>query len=502
MALSYQNYTGDNATTQFSIPFTYQDTSEISVTVNGVAETGLTFPSSSTVLLTSAPATGTLVQVRRSTDLTARAVDFASGSVLTEEDLDDSNIQVYHAAQESIDRAEDSIQLGTDNKWDALGSIIKNVGTPIANTDAATKAYADGISSAAASAAVTAANAAVTAATGAIIPDATKIVLHPINTQYTLSDGITTDYSAKHYANVASTNAGLTAADLLLTNADVVSANAAVTAAENARDVTLAAYDNFDDRYLGVFTTAAEPVVDNDGNALLAGSLYFNSTDGAMKVYTGSLWVAAYVSGAGFLATAGGTMTGDINFGDNDKAIFGAGSDLQIWHSGANSWVQDAGTGNLILAADNLTINSSDGTEYKAQFATNGAVTLYHDNAAKLATTGTGVTITGTAVATTETASVTGNKTPDLAANQNFVYTLTGDITLVNPTTEQLGQSGFFVFVQDATGNRTVSIDTNYKTAGGLGLLLSADANAVDIVPYVVQATDNILLGTPQIAFT
>ena len=99
MAFSYHDYTGDNSTTQFSIPFTYQNTSEISVTVDGVAQTGLTFPSSSTVQLTSAPASGTLVQVRRTTDLTARAVDFASGSVLTEEDLDDSSIQTFHASQ-------------------------------------------------------------------------------------------------------------------------------------------------------------------------------------------------------------------------------------------------------------------------------------------------------------------------------------------------------------------------------------------------------------------
>jgi len=501
MALSYQNYTGDNATTQFSIPFTYQDTAEISVTVDGVAETGLTFPSSSTVQLTSAPATGTLVQVRRSTDLTARAVDFASGSVLTEEDLDDSAIQVFHAAQESADRSADAIALDTDNKWDAQGNVIKNVGTPIANTDAATKAYADGISSAAASAAVIAANAAVTAATGAIIPDATKIVLHPINTQYTLSDGITTDYSAKHYANVASTNAGLTAADLVLTNADVVSANAAVTAAENARDVTLAAYDNFDDRYLGVFTTALEPVVDNDGNALLAGSLYFNSTDGAMKVYTGSAWVAAYVSGSGFLAITGGTMTGDINFGDNIKTNYGSAG-LEIYNNGLDSYVRNNYVGRTVnLEGEVVRVGNTTGVTY-VEGTNAGAVDLYHDNIKKMETTAAGITISGTAVATTETASVTGSTTPDLAANQNFVYTLTGDITLVNPTTEQLGQSGFFVFVQDATGNRTVSIDTNYKTAGGLGLLLSADANAVDIVPYVVQATDNILLGTPQIAFT
>jgi len=501
MALSYQNYTGDNATTQFSIPFTYQDTAEISVTVDGVAETGLTFPSSSTVQLTSAPATGTLVQVRRSTDLTARAVDFASGSVLTEEDLDDSAIQVFHAAQESADRSADAIALDTDNKWDAQGNVIKNVGTPLANTDAATKAYADGISSAAASAAVTAANAAVTAATGAIIPDATKIVLHPINTQYTLSDGITTDYSAKHYANLASTNAGLTAADLVLTNADVVSANAAVTAAENARDVTLAAYDNFDDRYLGVFTTAAEPVVDNDGNALVAGSLYFNSTDSAMKVYTGSAWVAAYVSGSGFLAVTGGTMTGDINFGDNIKTNYGSAG-LEIYNNGLDSYVRNNYVGRTVnLEGDVVRVGNTTGVTY-VEGTNAGAVDLYHDNIKKMETTAAGITISGTAVATTEIASVTGSKTPDLAANQNFVYTLTGDITLVNPTTEQLGQSGFFVFVQDATGNRTVSIDTNYKTAGGLGLLLSADANAVDIVPYVVQATDNILLGTPQIAFT
>ena len=159
MAFSYQNYTGNGTTTQFSITFTYQNTSEISVTVDGVAETGLTFPSSSTVLLTTAPAIGTLVQVRRTTALASRAVDFASGSVLTEEDLDDSNIQVFHAAQEAIDIAGDSIFLDTDDKWEANSKVIKNVGTPVSNTDGATKAYADGISSAAASAAVAAANA-------------------------------------------------------------------------------------------------------------------------------------------------------------------------------------------------------------------------------------------------------------------------------------------------------------------------------------------------------
>jgi hypothetical protein len=81
-------------------------------------------------------------------------------------------------------------------------------------------------------------------------------------------------------------------------------------AAEAARDQTLASFDSFDDRYLGAKTS--DPTLDNDGNALVAGSLYFNSTDGAMKVYTGSVWVDAYAAGTMFVQKAGSTMTGPL----------------------------------------------------------------------------------------------------------------------------------------------------------------------------------------------
>jgi hypothetical protein len=60
--------------------------------------------------------------------------------------------------------------------------------------------------------------------------------------------------------------------------------------------------DNFDDRYLGQKT--ADPSLDNDGNALVAGALYFNTTDDVMKVYDGSLWLAAYASLSGALIAA------------------------------------------------------------------------------------------------------------------------------------------------------------------------------------------------------
>jgi len=141
MALSYQNYTGDSVTTTFALPFTYTSTSEISVTVDGVTQTGLTFPSASTVQLTSAPATSTLVQVRRTTDLTARAVDYVSGSVLTEEDLDNANIQVFHAVQEAVDTTSSTMVLESDDKWNAQNKVIKNVANPVADTDAVNKQF-------------------------------------------------------------------------------------------------------------------------------------------------------------------------------------------------------------------------------------------------------------------------------------------------------------------------------------------------------------------------
>ena len=204
--------------------------------------------------------------------------------------------------------------------------------------------------------------------------------------------------SATASANSATASANsASAASTSETNAasSATSASSAQTAAESARDATLAAYDNFDDRYLGAKSSA--PTLDNDGNALVAGSLYFDTVAGAMFVYTGSSWVAAYVSGTGFLALTGGTMTGDLNFGDNDEAVFGAGTDLRIYHnsSNGNSHITESGSGSLVINGDNLYLQNTAGTENYIAAVSNDAVTLYHDNSAKIATTSSGVSVTG-----------------------------------------------------------------------------------------------------------
>ena len=105
-------------------------------------------------------------------------------------------------------------------------------------------------------------------------------------------------------------------------------------------------------------------------------------------------------------------------------------------------------------------------------------------------------------VGATETATLSADKTIDFSSYQNFVYTLGANITLSNPTTESVGQSGFIVFIQDTTGSRTVSLGTDYETAGGAGLTLSTTASTTDVVPYIVVASNRIILGAPQLAFS
>jgi hypothetical protein len=107
------------------------------------------------------------------------------------------------------------------------------------------------------------------------------------------------------------------------------------------------------------------------------------------------------LTATGTTTLAGASTSADITFGDNDKAIFGAGSDLQIYHDGSNSYVTEAGAGNLYIGGENhIFLTNSAGTQTYAAFnGPTGWAKLYYSNSEKLATTSTGVDINGTVTA-------------------------------------------------------------------------------------------------------
>jgi hypothetical protein len=115
---------------------------------------------------------------------------------------------------------------------------------------------------------------------------------------------------ATSQATTATTQAGIatTQAGISTTQAGIATTKASEASASATSAASL--YDQFDDRYLGSKTVA--PTVDNDGNPLLTGALYFNSVTTNMNVWDGSVWYAAYISVDGYAPLANPAFTGVV----------------------------------------------------------------------------------------------------------------------------------------------------------------------------------------------
>ena len=442
MAYSYVQYNGDGATTNFAFSFPYLNAADIKVRVDAVL-TSYTFLNSSTVVISPAPATGSIIEVRRETPKDNPPVDFSDGSVLREVDLDLLARFNLYTAQEAKDLVDASITLDSLGVWQAQSRRIANVADPVDANDAVNKDWAEtGMSSQLASAitqatnaassatsasnsatsasnsastattkaseasasasasatsatnsatsatasagsATSAASSASTATTQAGISttkageasasataaanSATNAANSASNSATSATNSANSATSATNSANAAATSASQAAssassastsastaqggattattqagiATTQATNASnsataaatsaanaatseanaLASKNAAATSETNAASSAVSAassaataaalLDNFDDRYLGA--KASDPALDNDGNALIVGALYFNTTDGVMKIYTASGWIAASSASVGtmesfeFVATSGQT---------------------------------------------------------------------------------------------------------------------------------------------------------------------------------------------------
>jgi len=143
----------------------------------------------------------------------------------------------------------------------------------------------------------------------------------------------------------------------------------------------------------------------------------------------------------GTVTMDGGSTSADFSFGDNDKAIFGAGSDLQIYHDANNSFIKDSGTGSLYVQADaGVYITNASGSENKAIFTSDGAVNLYHDNALKFATTSSGIDVTGTVTA--DGLTVDGTTVLDIGDEGTLQVGPTTTVADENQTIEMRGSNG------------------------------------------------------------
>jgi len=201
-------------------------------------------------------------------------------------------------------------------------------------------------------------------------------------------------------------------------------------------------------------------------------------------------WRNLYVDGTANLDTV--SIEGDATFADNAKAIFGAGSDLQIYHDGSNSYIKENGTGALnILGQGQINLKNSAGDETLAQFLANNRVDLYYDNAVKFSTTSTGVDVTGVITTDGLTTSADINFADDVkaifgAGSDLQIYHNGGASFITDSGTGSLNLRGTNIYLADAGGNSFIDlidlgtggrVDIKHETA----TKLSTASDGIDI---------------------
>ena len=198
-------------------------------------------------------------------------------------------------------------------------------------------------------------------------------------------------------------------------------------------------------------------------------------------------------------ATAGRDVVFDrsanhFKFNDDAKAIFGTGTDLEIYHDGSNSYVNNTGTGLLILqgnGSSDVSIRAVNG-EAGVVVKPNAAAELYHNNTKTFETASGGVSLTGGAAANITALSDGSTITIDMATACHHSVTLAGNRTFAAPSNQVVGQAGSIFITQDGSGSRTAAFNAAFKFVGGTPPTLTTTAAAVDRIDYVILSSNVI----------
>ena len=191
-------------------------------------------------------------------------------------------------------------------------------------------------------------------------------------------------------------------------------------------------------------------------------------------------------------SVTGTKLSNPLDLSDNHKIRFGTGNDLELYHDGSNSYIQEKGTGLLYIDATTLVVRNSAGNEDIAKFVENGAVQLYHDNGQKLATSSGGIALTGGAAANITALSDGATITIDMATACHHSVTLGGNRTFAAPSNQVVGQAGSIFITQDGTGSRTAAFNSAFKFVGGTAPTLTTTASATDRIDYIIKSSNVI----------
>ena len=170
-------------------------------------------------------------------------------------------------------------------------------------------------------------------------------------------------------------------------------------------------------------------------------------------------------------ATDAWTSSEHIHLGDGKQLLLGTGSDLKIHHTSGNSYIEDAGTGGLVILSDGTLIETKFGAEHAIKCTKDGSVELYHDDTKKIETTSAGVTVAGAV------SDSLGNIRAIPANTQSSTYTLVasdaGKVILASgavTTNQGVFAAGDVVTIINNTGS-------NLSNAGNLNYYKSADGS-------------------------
>lgn len=314
------------------------------------------------------------------------------------------------------------------------------------------------------------------------------------------ADALVSQNAAAASASAASTSASNAATSESNAATSASNASTSASSASSSAASAAASFDSFDDRYLGAKSTP--PAVDNDGNPLIVGALYFDTTANLMKVYTGSLWTNAGSSVNGTSSRATYTATGgQVDFaitydvGFVDVYVNGAKQQATVDFTATDgvkvSLAVAAAAGDIVdlVAYGTFTLANMLVKSNNLSDVANAAIARGNLGAAALAVAQAFTAAQrGAVVALTDGATIT----PDFSLANNFSVTLGGSRTLANPTNLTAGQSGIIVITQDGTGSRTLAYGSYFKFANGTAPTLTTTAAAVDVLAYYVESSTRI----------